>query len=241
MPVTQIRGIDIQAMRCLGRAAPSVALQPGRAARRRLGCKPLGHEDRRGPGIASSIYDRRNSQALLRRRAITGGSENDEWAEDLHELLRKIDASPAYIGGSSSGCRLALILALRHPEDVLGLLLWRVTGGRHAAVHLANQYYTSHIEAAKAGGMAAVCVLDHWKEVIGYNLGEPRRADGDEPGRRHQPHRRRWRDSFNAGTEHPVIGLSARPRFALCSRCRPASHPARTRSTRHPPARPAIG
>ena len=81
---------------------------------------------------------------------------------------------PAFVGGSSSGCRLALLLALQHPEAVRGLLLWRVTGGAHAAEHLTNQYYTSHIEAAQQGGMAAVCRLDHWSEVIGIN---PRARD----------------------------------------------------------------
>src|SRR4029077_15529047 len=38
-----------------------------------------------------------------------GSSENEGWAEDLHELLLQLDAAPAFIGGSSSGCRLALL------------------------------------------------------------------------------------------------------------------------------------
>ena len=134
-------------------------------------------------------------------------SENDEWAEDLHELLGRLDALPAFIGGSSSGCRLAMILALRRPEDVRGLLLWRVTGGAHAAERLTNQYYTSHIEAAQQGGMAAVCRLDHWTEVIGVN---PKARDalmGMDP-QDFIARMTRWRTSFLAGTEHPVIGLS---------------------------------
>jgi pimeloyl-ACP methyl ester carboxylesterase len=202
MPVTQIRGIDIH-YEILGERGPFIALQPG-GRRAGVSLKSLAAQIAEA-GYRVVIYDRRNcgSSGI----AITGDSENEEWAEDLHELLRKIDASPAYIGGSSSGCRLALILALRHPEDVRGLLLWRVTGGQHAAVHLANQYYTAHIEAAKAGGMAAVCQLDHWKEVIGTN---PAARDvlmtmnpTDFISRME-----RWRDAFNAGTEHPVIGLS---------------------------------
>ena len=164
MPVTHVRGVDIR-YEILGERGPFVALQPG-GRRAGVSLKPLAEKIAEA-GYRVVVYDRRNCGASS--IAIAGDSENEEWAEDLHELLRKIDAPPAYIGGSSSGCRLALILALRHPEDVRGLLLWRVTGGRHAAVHLANQYYTSHIEAAKAGGMAAVCRLDHWKEVIGHN------------------------------------------------------------------------
>src|SRR5216683_3657319 len=144
----------------------------------------------RGPGIA-----------------IAGESENDEWVEDLHELLARLDALPAYIGGSSSGCRLAMILALRRPEDVRGLLLWRVTGGAYAAERLTNQYYTSQIEAAEKGGMAAVCQLEHWSEVI--QTSPQARAilmafeKQDFIARMTQ-----WRRSFQTGADHPVIGLS---------------------------------
>ena len=202
MPVTQIRGIDIH-YDILGERGPFVALQPG-GRRAGIALTPLAAKIAEA-GYRVVIYDRRNCGAS--GIAITGDSENEEWAEDLHELLRKIDAAPAYIGGSSSGCRLALILALRHPKDVRGLLLWRVTGGQHAAAHLANQYYTSHIEAAKAGGMAAVCALDHWKEVIGYNPASRGALMAMNPTD-FIARMERWRDSFNAGSEHPVIGLS---------------------------------
>ena len=202
MPVTQIRGVDIR-YDILGDRGPFVALQPG-GRRAGVSLKPLATKIAEA-GYRVVIYDRRNCGAS--GIAITGESENEEWAEDLHELLRKIDASPAYIGGSSSGCRLALILALRHPEAVRGLLLWRVTGGQHAAMHLANQYYTSHIEAAKSGGMAAVCQLDHWKEVIGYNSASRDVLMAMNPAD-FISRMERWRDSFNAGSEHPVIGLS---------------------------------
>ena len=67
--------------------------------------------------------------------------------EDLHELLGA-RSLPAYIGGAAVGCRLAMILALRRSEDVRGLLVAR-TGGPYAAERLTNQYYTSHIDAAR--------------------------------------------------------------------------------------------
>lgn len=202
MPVTHIRGIDIH-YDILGERGPFVALQPG-GRRAGLAVKPLAAKLAEA-GYRVVIYDRRNCGAS--GIAVTGESENEEWAEDLHALLRKIDAAPAYIGGSSSGCRLALILALRHPEDVRGLLLWRVTGGQHAAAHLANQYYTAHIAAAKTGGMAAVCGLDHWQEVIGYNPASRDVLMAMNPAD-FIARMERWRDSFNAGAEHPVIGLS---------------------------------
>jgi pimeloyl-ACP methyl ester carboxylesterase len=202
MPVTNIRGVDIN-HEILGERGPFVALQPGgrRAgdALRSLATKIA------EAGYRVIIYDRRNCGAS--GIAIEGESENEEWAEDLHELLARLDALPAYIGGSSSGCRLAMILALRRPEDVRGLLLWRVTGGAHAAERLTNQYYTSHIEAAEKGGMAAVCAMEHWTEVIKANPASRARLMALEPqdfiARMVQ-----WRKSFEAGADHPVIGLS---------------------------------
>jgi hypothetical protein len=90
---------------------------------------------------------------------------------------------------------------------VRGLLLWRVTGGEHAAVHLANQYYTSHIEAAKSGGMAAVCAMDHWTEVTVANPASRVALMAMDP-QDFIARMIRWRRSFDAGAEHPVIGLS---------------------------------
>jgi pimeloyl-ACP methyl ester carboxylesterase len=202
MPITQIRGLDIN-YGVVGDRGPFVALQPGG---RRAGSTLRSLAEKIAEaGNRVVIYDRRNTGASS--IAIEGESENEEWAEDLHELLQKIDALPAFIGGSSSGCRLALILALRRPEDVRGLLLWRVTGGAHAAERLTNQYYTSHIEAAQQGGMAAVCRLDHWTEVIAVN---PKAREAlmaiDPPD--FIARMTRWRTSFLAGAEHPVIGLS---------------------------------
>jgi pimeloyl-ACP methyl ester carboxylesterase len=202
MPITQIRGLDIN-YGVVGDRGPFVALQPG--GRRAGSALRSLAEKIAEAGNRVVIYDRRNTGASS--IAIEGESENEEWAEDLHELLQKIDALPAFIGGSSSGCRLALILALRRPEDVRGLLLWRVTGGAHAAERLTNQYYTSHIEAAQQGGMAAVRRLDHWTEVIAVN---PKAREAlmaiDPPD--FIARMTRWRTSFLAGAEHPVIGLS---------------------------------
>ena len=202
MSIAQIRGVDIN-YEILGERGPFVALQPGG---RRAG-SPLRSLAAKiaEAGNRVVIYDRRNCGASS--IAIEGDSENEEWAEDLHELLARADALPAFIGGSSSGCRLALLLALRRPEDVRGLLLWRVTGGAFAAERLTNQYYTSHIEAAQAGGMEAVCRLDHWSEVIANN---PKARDAlmaiDAPD--FISRMTRWRQSFLAGADHPVIGLS---------------------------------
>jgi pimeloyl-ACP methyl ester carboxylesterase len=202
MPVANIRGVDIH-YEILGERGPFVALQPG-GRRAGTGVRSLAEKIAEA-GYRVIAYDRRNTGAS--GVAIEGESENDEWAEDLHELLGRLDALPAYIGGSSSGCRLAMILALRRPEDVRGLLLWRVTGGAYAAERLTNQYYTSHIEAAQQGGMAAVCAMEHWSEVIKANPASRARLTAFDP-QDFIARMIRWRQSFQAGTDYPVIGLS---------------------------------
>jgi pimeloyl-ACP methyl ester carboxylesterase len=104
MPVATVRGVDLN-YQVLGERGPWVALQPG--GRRALaGVKSLGEKLAEGR-LPVLVYDRRNCGAA--GVWFDGGSsENEIWAEDLRVLLSQLDALPAYIGGSSSGYRLAL-------------------------------------------------------------------------------------------------------------------------------------
>src|SRR5215469_610018 len=203
MPIAAVRGVEIN-YEVLGERGPWVALQPG--GRRGLeGVKPLGQKLAEA-GNRVLVYDRRNCGAS----AISfegGDSENEVWAADLHELLMQLDALPAFIGGSSSGCRLALLAALRHPADVRGLLLWRVTGGAFAAKRLVENYYTQFIEAAQRGGLEAVCRTEHFTALIASNPANRERllSMGIERFIGAMNARRR---AFNEGADHPVIGLS---------------------------------
>jgi pimeloyl-ACP methyl ester carboxylesterase len=134
-------------------------------------------------------------------------SEYEVWADDLHELLSQLGAVPAFVGGSSSGCRTAVLFALRHPDAVRGLLLWRVTGGRFACERLAQEYYGQYIAAAKQGGMAAVCEMEHWKERIEAKPENRERLMTMDSGRfiAVMSH---WREYFVRGADLPVIGAT---------------------------------
>ena len=203
MPFANVRGVNIN-YEVIGNHGPWVALSPG--GRRGLeGVEPLavrladaGHRvlihDRRNCGVSDVVIDGNDS-------------EYEIWADDLYELLSQLDALPAFVGGSSSGCRLSLLCALRHPEAVRGLLLWRVTGGRLAAARLAEQYYGQNITAAKQGGMAAVCETEHWKERI------EARAENRDALMKMDPARfigvmSHWREYFIRGADLPVIGAT---------------------------------
>jgi len=203
MPYAKVRGVNIN-YQVLGTTGPWVALSPG--GRRDLG----GIQNQAGKlaelGYRVVIFDRRNCGAS---DVVIDGNESEYeiWADDVHELLRQLGALPAIVGGSSSGCRTSLLFALRHPDSVRALLLWRVTGGRFACERLAEEYYGQFITAARSGGMAAVCGMEHWQERI-----KARPANRDvlmkmEP----QQFIRvmsRWREYFLEGADLPVIGAT---------------------------------
>jgi pimeloyl-ACP methyl ester carboxylesterase len=203
MPVAKVRGANIN-YEVLGDRGPFVALSPG--GRRDLaGVRYLAEPIARA-GFRVLLHDRRNCGAS---DVVLEGDEAEYeiWADDLAELLRQLGAAPAFVGGTSSGCRLALMVYLRHPLVVRGLLLWRVTGGAFAAQRLAQNYYGQYVEAAEKGGMAAVCETDHFRERILANAGNRDRILAMDP-RRFIAAFRRWEKGFLESASLPVIGVS---------------------------------
>jgi pimeloyl-ACP methyl ester carboxylesterase len=152
------------------------------------------------------LHDRRNTGAsdiLLDRDEV----EEITWADDLHELLQKLGALPAFIGGSSAGARTSILFTLRHPDAVRALLLLRVTGGAYAAERLPENYYSQYIRACEQGGMAAVCATEQYQERIAAN---PKNRDALMAMDPTDYIRKmtRWRELFVAGAHHPVMGVT---------------------------------
>jgi pimeloyl-ACP methyl ester carboxylesterase len=203
MPIAKVRGVNMN-YKILGDRGPWVALSPG--GRRDISGIEL---------LASCVAERGHRVVIFDRRncgvsdvVIDGAdSEYEIWADDIHELLRQLGALPAAVGGSSSGCRTALLFALRHPDAVRVLLLWRITGGRFACERLAQEYYGQYMAAAKEGGMAAVCEMDHWKERIAARP-ENRAALMKMAPERFIAVMSHWRDYFLKGADLPVIGAT---------------------------------
>lgn len=203
MPMAKVRGVNIN-YKVLGDQGPWVALSPG--GRRDISGIELQAKEVAARSYRVLIFDRRNCGAS---DVVIDGSDSEYeiWADDIHELLSQLGALPAFVGGSSSGCRTALLIALRHPDAVRGLLLWRVTGGRFACERLAEEYYGQYIKAAEQGGMAAVCEMEHWKERIAA------RSENRDGLMRMKPERfievmSHWREYFLKGADLPVIGAT---------------------------------
>jgi pimeloyl-ACP methyl ester carboxylesterase len=104
------------------------------------------------------LHDRRNTgqSSLL----LDGeGSEFEIRADDLCALAKALGLPAFIVGGSSSGCRLATILVLRHRDAIRALLMMRVTGGAFAVKRLSHVYYTQYIEAAQKGGFLIILAM----------------------------------------------------------------------------------
>jgi pimeloyl-ACP methyl ester carboxylesterase len=162
MPEALVRGIHLN-YEIIGSDGPFVALTPG--SRRSYAELINLSKAIAANGYRVLLHDRRNCGAS--DVAFDGsGSEHDGWADDLYELGNQLGALPMYVGGSSAGARLAILYAIRHPDGLRGLLLWRVTGGQEAVDKLSESYYGQYITLVRQGGMQAVADSEHFAECI---------------------------------------------------------------------------
>jgi pimeloyl-ACP methyl ester carboxylesterase len=203
MPRMNVRGVSLN-YKIIGDKGPWVALTPG-------GHGGMERVETLAQKVAASgyrvlIHDRRNC-GLSDMAFDDTQSEFDTWADDLHAMMTQLNALPAYIGGSSSGCRLSLKFALKYPQSVKALLLWRVTGGPFAVNRLAREYYGKYLEAAEKGGMAEVCNTDHYLEQCALRP-ENRKTLMATDVKLFMNTMKVWRAAFLESAESPVIGAT---------------------------------
>jgi len=201
MPRVEVNGVSL-AYELMGSGPAIVWMQGGRSGRDLM--RPVAE------GLADEyrclIYDRRNcgeSDILI------GGddSEQEIWADELAALIQKLGLAPAYLGGWSAGCRVAILTAIRHQHLVKGLLLGWVTGGGVAAQRLSHQYYGQFIEAARQGGMEAVAATPFFAERIQMNPSNRERLLSMDPAD-FIAVMERWSRYFTDGADLPVIGAT---------------------------------
>ena len=203
MPIANIRGVSLR-YTIIGDDGPYVTLITG--GRRGFDeFVPLA-EKVAAYGYRVLLHDRRNTGASDIRMAADD-VEEAVWAYDLNELLVHLDAAPAFIGGSSSGARTALMFGLRHPQSAHGLLLLRVSGGAFAAERLPENYYNQFIRIAESGGMEAICATPEYGERIAANPANRDRLMAMS-AEEFIDIQTRLRDLFVAGADLPVFGVT---------------------------------
>lgn len=203
MSIASIRGVNIH-YEVFGDRGPWFAFVTG--GRRGYGeFVPLAHK-LAALGARVLLHDRRNTGAS---DVLIAGDDGEEeiWADDLVFLLRHLDALPAFVGGTSSGARMSMLVYLRHPQVVRGLILARITGGAFAAGRLPEMYYGQFIRAAREGGMAAVCATEQYEERILANPANRARLMAMDP-QQYIGVMQQWLDIFLSGPRAPVMGLT---------------------------------
>ena len=203
MPVSKVNGANIF-YQIIGDHGPWVALITG--GRR-------GHDEfvplatkLANAGYRVVLHDRRNTG---RSDVLIAGEVAEEtlWLDDLHELLKQLNAIPTFIGGSSAGARTAMRYYIRFRNDVRGLLLMRVTGGAFAAARLPENYYGMFIKEAEKGGMAAVCATEQYQERIAANPATRERLMAMDP-KQYIKVMSNWMEQFIASTKMEVFGMT---------------------------------
>jgi pimeloyl-ACP methyl ester carboxylesterase len=203
MPVAKVNGVNIF-YQVIGDRGPWAALITG--GRR-------GHDEfvplatkLANAGYRVVLHDRRNTG---RSDVLIQGDVAEEtlWLDDLHELLKQLNAIPSFIGGSSAGARTAMRYYVRFRNDVRGLLLMRVTGGAFAAGRLPENYYGMFIKEAEKGGMAAVCATEQYQERIAANPATRDRLMAMDP-KDYIKVMSNWQDQFIASTRMEVFGMT---------------------------------
>jgi pimeloyl-ACP methyl ester carboxylesterase len=203
MPFLDMRGVNLH-YRVVGERGPWLALITG--GRRGFNeFVPLA-EKIAAHGIRVLLHDRRNTGAS---DVVVDGNEGEEeiWTDDLYELLGRLGARPAVVGGASSGARTSIITYLRHPDAVRALFLMRLTGGEFAAGRLPEMYYGQFIRAAREGGMAAVCATEQYRERIAANPANRERLMRMDP-KRYIEVMSNWLAIFTRGPVAPMYGVT---------------------------------
>jgi pimeloyl-ACP methyl ester carboxylesterase len=207
MPLLNIRDVNIH-YRIAGERGPWLALITG-GRRGFTEFVPLA-EKIAAHGVRVLVHDRRNtgaSDVVIEGTQFPNLGEEEIWTDDLYELLGKLGARPAVVGGASSGARTSIITYLRHPDAVRALFLMRLTGGEFAAGRLPEMYYGQFIRAAREGGMAAVCATEQYRERIAANPGNRERLMRMDP-KRYIEVMSRWLEIFTRGPVAPMYGVT---------------------------------
>jgi len=202
MAYTTVRGGRIR-YEILG-SGPSLVLTPGM----RNGMdnvRPMA--ERLAAHYRVIIYDRRNTGGS--DVAFEGPSEQEMWAEDQYALLDELGALPAYVLGISVGAGASLAMTLAHPGAVRALVLAWVTGGEFPRDRLARDLYGQFVDAALAGGMAAVADTAFFRARSADNPGVREQLLAWDPDR-FVVRMRTWEQAFCAPGPIPPV-----PRVAL--------------------------
>jgi pimeloyl-ACP methyl ester carboxylesterase len=192
MPLIDIDGISI-AYELIGEGERAITITPGgRFPKDTPGVRELA-QALAAEGYKVLIWDRPNCGAS--DICFAGENESFQNADTLAGLIRALGLGKALVYGASGGSREALLVAIRHPEVVAGVVCQWLSGGGIGIATLPNAYNANPAIAAAVGGMQAVVDLPDFQEQIGRNPGNRDRFLAMDPDWFIQK-MRAWADAF---------------------------------------------
>jgi pimeloyl-ACP methyl ester carboxylesterase len=166
MPRIDINGISI-AYELIGEGEKAITITPGgRFPKDTPGVRQLA-EALAAEGYKVLIWDRPNCGAS--DICFDGECESFQNADTLAALIRALGLGKAIVYGASGGSREALLVAIRHPDVVAGVVCQWLSGGGIGIATLPNAYNANPAIAAALGGMQAVTELPDFQLQIASN------------------------------------------------------------------------
>jgi pimeloyl-ACP methyl ester carboxylesterase len=204
MARTQIDGIGID-YQLIGDGPLTIITPGGRFSKDAGGIRELAEMLAAG-GRCVLVWDRPNCGAS--DLCFTGASEAVLNADTLAGLVRHVDRGPALLIGGSSGARVSILAASRHPEIISHLFLLWISGGPISLAALGARYSAAAAMAAASGGMAAVAELPEWQEQLSRNPGNRARMLAQDP-KAFIDTMQNWCAAFFPIPGSPVPGMTA--------------------------------
>ena len=171
MPRIEINGLSI-AYDLIGEGDKAITITPGgRFSRDTPGVRELAGE-LAAQGYKVLIWDRPNTgESDL---CFDGECESFQNADTLAGMIKALGLGKVLVYGASGGSREALLLAIRHPDLVSGVICQWLSGGGIGIATLPMAYNHDPAIAASLGGMQGVAEMPAFAELITRN---PRNQD----------------------------------------------------------------
>jgi pimeloyl-ACP methyl ester carboxylesterase len=178
MPRIDVNGVSI-AYELIGEGEKAVTITPGgRFSKDTPGVRQLA-QALAAEGYKALIWDRPNcGESDL---SFAGECESFQNADTLAALIQALGLGKPLVYGASGGSREALLVAIRHPEVVSGVMCQWLSGGGIGCATLPIAYCATPAIAASIGGMEAVLDAPDFAEPLARNPSNRERLLAFEP------------------------------------------------------------
>lgn len=163
MPKVTVDGTTLR-YEILGSGDPVILTPGGRMSMDVPGLRPLA--ERLAERMTVILWDRPNTGGSDFN--FSGRTESAMSSDHMAGLIKHLDVGPTVIAGGSSGSRVSILCASRHPEVAKRVVVWMMSGGLFGTTVLGH-YVHPFVNEALVGGMESVAKMPQWAENLAAN------------------------------------------------------------------------